>query len=281
MSAMSSNPGDPDDHEFDWRWVDEEEAWVPPAVDPSVPSVARMYDYYLGGKDNFAVDRVAAQKVLQAAPDSRSLARANRGFLESAVTTMTAAGVRQFIDFGTGIPTSPNVHEIAHREQPDAHVVYLDNDPMVLVYGRALLAGNSGVACLPHDLRQPGAVLGDPVVRALIDFDRPVGLLFVAVLHFVRHAIAPEIVARYRSVLSSGSYLAVSGACRDGLDPGVVRQIEDQYAGSSAPIVFRTGIQIEQLFDGFALLEPGLTTLARWRTDGGGGGARCGVGRKP
>lgn len=278
---MSSNPGGPEDPEFDWRWVDEEETWVPPAVDLSVPSVARMYDYYLGGKDNFAVDRVAAQKVIEAAPDARAIARANRGFLESAVTTMTSAGIRQFIDFGTGIPTSPNVHEIARREQPDARIVYLDNDPLVLVHCRALLAGNSGVACLSHDLRRPGAVLDDPVVRTLIDFDRPVGLLFVAVLHFVRHDIAPEIVARYRSALPFGSYLAVSAACRDGLDPGMVHQVEGQYAGSSAPIVFRTGIQIEQLFDGFTLLEPGLTTLARWRTDGGSGaGALCGVGRK-
>jgi hypothetical protein len=267
--------------DFDWSWTDEGVDWVPPAIDPSKPSVARMYDYLLGGKDNFAVDRQAAEEVEKAAPDARLVALANREFLIDAVQTMAGAGIRQFIDLGTGIPTSPNVHEVARRFDPDARVVYVDHDPIVLVHSRALLAKHEGVLAVHHDLRQPTTILDDPQVRDLIDLSQPVGLLFVAVLHFVRQDIAPEILAQYRKMLVHGSYTAISAACREDLDPALVRRLETIYADTNAPIVFRTRAQVEQLFDGFEPVEPGLVRLATWREDGlGAPGALCGLGRR-
>ena len=269
------------DPEFDWSWTDEDIDWVPPAVDSTRPSVARMYDYYLGGKDNFAVDRDAAEAVARTVPSTRLLALANRQFLVNAVRAMAEAGIRQFIDLGTGIPTSPNVHEIAREIHDDARVIYVDYDPMVLVHNRALLAKDDGVATVMQDLRQPSTVLSDPTVRKMIDFSRPIGLLCVAVLHFVGHDLAPEILAQYRKVMVPGSFLAISAACSDAMPMSTVRELESIYTNSNASLVFRTTAQIEQLFEGFELIEPGLTLVTRWRVDGEGGeGGTCGVGRK-
>lgn len=278
---MPRGTGGDESPEFDWSWTDEGADWVPPAIDPSKPSVARMYDYLLGGKDNFAVDRHAAEEVEKVAPDARLIAVANRDFLIDAVESMAGQGIRQFLDLGTGIPTSPNVHETARRFDPNARVVYVDYDPIVLVHNRALLAKHEGVAAIQHDLRQPSAILDDPVVVDLIDLDEPVGLLFVAVLHFVRHDLAPELLAQYRKVLAPGSCIAISVACKDELDPARVERLETIYADTNAPIVFRTRAQVEQLFDGFELLEPGLVRLATWREDGpGAAGALCAIARR-
>jgi hypothetical protein len=270
------------DPEYDWSWTDEDVDWVPPSVDSNRVSVARMYDYYLGGKDNFAVDREAAESVARAVPATRMVAMANRQFLVNAVRVMAEAGVRQFIDLGTGIPTSPNVHEVVRELHPDARVIYVDNDPVVLVHNRALLARREGIATIMHDLRQPAKVLADPVVRDMIDFSEPVGLLCIAVLHFVAPDIAPEIMAHYGKVMAPGSYLAISAASYEGLPLSTVRELEAIYSRSNANLVFRSVSQIEQLFEGFELIDPGLSPVTRWRTDGEGGeGATCGVGRKP
>ncbi len=278
---MARGTGESESPEFDWSWTDEGIDWVPPAIDPTKPSVARMYDYYLGGKDNFAVDRQAAEEVEKTAPDARLVALANREFLTDAVEAMAQEGISQFLDLGTGIPTSPNVHETARRFTKDARVVYVDSDPVVLVHNRALLAKDDHLLAIQHDLRQPMSILDDPQVRDLIDLSRPVGVLFVAVLHFVRHDIAPEILAQYRKLLVPGSYVAISAACREDLDPTMVRRLESIYAETNAPIVFRSRAQIEQLFDGFDLIEPGLVPLATWREDGPGApGGLCGVGRR-
>jgi hypothetical protein len=278
---MARDTDDGIDPEFDWSWTDEDVDWVPPSVDSTKPSVARMYDYYLGGKDNFAVDREAADAVARTVPATRLVAMANRQFLVNAVRAMSAAGVKQFLDLGTGIPTSPNVHEIAREYHEDASVVYVDNDPVVLVHNRALLARHEGVVTITQDLRQPAAVLGDPAVRNVIDFDQPLGLLCIAVLHFVAPDIAPEIMAQYRKAMAPGSYLAISAASYEGLPLSVVRDLESIYANANAPLVFRSTSQIEQLFEGFELIDPGLTLVTRWRADGEGGeGATCGVGRK-
>lgn len=269
------------DPEFDWGWAQEEGDWVPPAVDPTRPSVARMYDHYLGGKDSLEADREAAESVVRSAPSSKLVALANRQFLVNAVQLMCEAGVRQFIDLGTGIPNSPNVHEVARAHDPTSRVVYVDNDPVVLVHNRALLARHDGVATIMQDIRQPAAVLGDPVVKKMLDFSQPVGLLGFAVLHFVAADLAPEILTQYRRALVPGSYLALSVACSDGVPATVVRDLETIYRSASAPLFFRTVAQIEQLFDGFELVAPGLVPLTRWRVDGDGGlGAICGVGRR-
>lgn len=267
--------------EFDWGWADEDDTWVPPAVDPSVFSVARVYDFFLGGKDNYAADRAAAEQILAVIPDFADVTRANRDFLNRAVRFLAVSGVRQFIDLGTGIPTSPSVHQIAREVVPDATVVYVDIDPVVIVHNRALLATLPGVVTIQQDLRQPDAVLGDRMVKELIDFDQPVGLLMVAVLHFVAQDVAPEIVARYRAALAPGSYLAIDVACRDGMNLADVERLEGMYARSTAPLVLRNGAQIEQLFEGMDLVEPGVVDFTRWRATGPGCSVHglAGVGR--
>lgn len=277
MTAGNAGDGEP---AFDWSWADDEGEWVPPAADLSKPSVARMYDYYLGGKDNFAVDREAAEKVAQLIPDLRTLAVANRAFMTRAVEVMAGAGITQFIDLGTGIPTSPNVHEIARQIQPDARVVYVDNDPIVMAHNRALRAVEPGVITVPHDLQQPASVLEDPKVLELIDFSQPVGLLMIAVLHFVRRDIAPEILAQYRKPLAPGSHLAITAVTSEGLERATIEKLEAIYEGATAPAVYRTSAQIEQLFEGFDLVEPGVADITQWRADGTPGSIRtlCGLG---
>ena len=253
--------------EFDWSWSDEDPSWVPPDIDITKPSPARMYDYALGGKDNFEVDRKAVEQVAQVLPDFRHLAKLNRMFLVNAVRIMAEAGVKQFIDIGTGIPTSPNVHEMAREVHPDARVVYVDNDPIVMAHNRALRATVDGVITVQHDARQPDAIIADPKVRELIDFQQPVGMLFVAVLHFVRRDLAADVVARFRSAVPAGSYLAISAACTEGMDPQVVAKTEAVYQNAAAQIVFRTAAQVEQLFEGLEVLEPGIADVSRWRVD--------------
>ncbi len=256
--------------EFDWSWTDEDDTWVPPAVDPSVFSVARVYDYFLGGKDNFAADRAAAAQILSIIPDFADVARANRDFMVRAVKFLADSGIRQFIDLGTGIPTAPNVHEVARQVAEDSRVVYVDLDPVVTAHSRALLAKSPGVIAIQQDLRQPGAVLTDERVRALIDFSRPVGLLLVAVLHFVGQDVAPEMLAQYRRALPPGSQVVIAVACRDGMDLADVTRLESMYAKSTAPLVLRNGAQVEQLFEGLDVVEPGVVDGVRWRAEGPG-----------
>ena len=269
--------------DFDWSWSDEDPAWVPPDIDITRPSPARMYDYALGGKDNFEVDRKAVEQVATVLPDFRHLAQLNRRFLVTAVEIMAEAGIRQFIDIGTGIPTSPNVHEIARQVHPDARIVYVDNDPIVMAHNRALRATVDGVITVQHDARQPAAILDDPQVRQLVDFQQPIGLLFIAVLHFVRRDLAADVVNRFRAAIPSGSYIAISAACTDGMDPRAVARTEAVYQNAAAQIVFRTAAQVEQLFEGLELVEPGLTDVSRWRVDEKPAEIRvqAGVGRKP
>ena len=238
-----------------------------PGFDPSIPSPARMYDYYLGGKDNFPADREAAELALSVVPFGREVARANRHFLARAVAVMARDGICQFIDLGTGLPTRPNVHEVARSVHPDARVLYVDNDPMVCAHARALLATNDGVAAIQGDVRAPQAILNDPVTRTLIDFAQPVGVLFVAVLHFLADDDHPrEQVAAFRWRMTSGSMLAVSHITSDGTPPDVRATIQDVYAEASAPAVFRTRQEIETFFGGLDLVEPGLVEVGAWRS---------------
>jgi S-adenosyl methyltransferase len=276
--------GGPDDAEadFDWTWSEESEAWVPAGVDTTKPSVARMYDYYLGGKDNYAVDREVGDQVLAAFPNVRDIARDNRRFLVNAVRFMAGSGVRQFIDLGTGIPTSPNVHEVAREIHPDARVVYVDNDPVVMAHNRALRATTPGVIAVQHDLRQPADILADPELRELVDFEQPVGVLFLAVLHFVRHELTPGIVATFRKALAPGSLVAISALTTEHVETERIRQVQELYLRSGTQVVFRSRAQVEQLFEGLDLVEPGLVDVTQWRSDGTPGTMRglCGVGIK-
>jgi hypothetical protein len=269
--------------EVDWSWAEAAPGWVPPEVDQTKPSIARVYDYILGGKDNFAVDREAAAKAFAMFPDVGATAHANRLFLVQAVRLMAEAGIRQFVDLGTGIPTSPNVHEVARETAPDARVVYVDNDPVVMAHNRAMRATSPGVGTVHQDIRDPAAVLADPVVRDLIDFDEPVGLLMIAVMHFVPTDIGSAVVGQYRKVLVPGSYLALSTQCTDETVSGGIEHMRETLTPMIGQIAVRSRAQIEELLEGFDLVEPGLVDVARWRADGTPGSLSFlgGVGVKP
>ena len=263
-------------------------------INTGVPNPARVYDYFLGGKDNFPADREVADQMLAIAPVAREVVEDNRAFLRRAVEVLAAeAGIRQFIDLGSGLPTQGNVHEIAQAAAPEARVVYVDNDPMVVAHSRALLAGDNTVA-IEGDLRQPGTVLDHPEVRELIDFGRPVALLLLAILHFLPDEEDPfGIVARYIDALPAGSHLAISHGTRDiperpDLSPEEMAEMgtkaEQLYQLTTASLVTRTRAEVERFFDGLELLEPGVVEIQRWRPDGRSsplpGGFYGGVARK-
>ncbi|GLZ14578.1 hypothetical protein Acsp04_48130 [Actinomadura sp. NBRC 104425] len=239
-------------------------------VDPSKPHPARMYDYFLDGKDNFEADRKAAEQVLRIAPEARLMALENRAFLGRAVRFLAAAGIRQFLDIGTGLPTQGSTSEVAHEVAPDARIVYVDNDPMVLVHARALLADRDAksTVVVEGDVRDPDAILGHPDVRAVIDFDQPVAVLLVAILHFIRESEDPVgIVERFKRVMAPGSYLVISHGTHD-FDPERSAEAVRPYANATAPAVGRSGAEIKRFFDGLEMVDPGLVQLPLWRPDG-------------
>lgn len=236
-------------------------------VDVTTPSPARIYDYYLGGKDNFPVDRAVAEQALSVVPEGRELARANRQFLIRAVDYLASEGIDQLIDLGTGIPTSPSVHEVARLVKGNTRVAYVDNDPQVVIHDRALLADDEGITVVPGDVRHPAEIAGNPSMHGVIDFSRPVGVLFVAVLHFVTDREDPwKSVAYFRDLMVPGSFLVLSHVTSDDSDPGAVGKIEEAYRSAAAPAVFRTARQIGDFFDGFRLVPPGIVNVPEWHS---------------
>src|SRR5258708_4919316 len=200
-----------------------------------------MYDYFLVGKDHFEADRKAAEQVIAAYPETRTVARANRRFLTRAVWYLAEHGIRQFVDLGSGLRTSPNVHDVARQVRPDARVVYVDSDPVVASHGRVLCDGDSGVGFVEQDIRYPQGVLGDAGLARLIDFSAPVAVLAVAVLHFISDADEPgEILAAFRSPMAPGSYLVLSHATSDGAEERVLSEIASAYKESTVRAVPRT-----------------------------------------
>jgi S-adenosyl methyltransferase len=258
-----------------------------PQIDISRPSVARMYDYYLGGKDNYRVDREAVERVAEAMPEIRQLAQENRAFLRRAVRYMARQGIRQFIDSGSGLPTAGNTHEIAQEIAPDARVVYVDNDPVVLAHGRALLAADDNTTVATADMHEPDEVLRHPQTLKLIDFDQPVGVLMIAMVHFLTVEERASVMGRLRDALAPGSHLTATHVTTDGKPAEAVAQIEAVYATTPTPIYFRDSAEIGRFFDGFDLVEPGLVTLDHWHPDPADpapeptGWLYGGVGRKP
>ena len=238
-------------------------------IDTSKPHPARMYDAYLGGNDNYAADREAVRQVLRAFPEVRAMARANRAFMQRAVRFLAGeAGIGQFIDIGTGIPSAGNVHEVAGQAAPGARVVYVDNDPIVHVHANALLTGSGTTGIVLADLRDPNAVLAHPKLRELIDFTQPVALLLVAILHFITQAEDPAgIVATLRDALPAGSYLVLSHGTADFHPPGVADEAAAAYETATAPLVLRTHQEVAAFFGGFGLVEPGLVQAPLWRPD--------------
>ncbi|WP_396453066.1 SAM-dependent methyltransferase, partial [Actinomadura sp.] len=235
-------------------------------VDQSKPSAARIYDYLLGGKDNYDVDRQAAEAVLAVVPDQRLLARANRAFVIRAVRYLAKSGVRQFLDLGTGLPTSPSVHE-AVGEVAAARVVYVDRDPVVKVYNDALLATTPGVTCLEADIREPDAILEQVRQQDLLDFDEPVAVLLAAVLHLVPDAEDPAgLVRRFCAPLVPGSHLVLSQFAAHS-DPEAMAQLRAVADGTPVETYFRDREEVLRFFDGFELLPPGLVDVEQWRPD--------------
>ncbi|CAJ61647.1 MULTISPECIES: SAM-dependent methyltransferase [Frankia] len=234
------------------------------------PHSARMYDYYLGGKDNFPADRAAAEQALAAFPNARVASHANRAFMVRTTRHLAGeAGVRQFLDIGTGIPTSPNLHEVAQAVAPDARVVYADNDPIVLTHARALLTSTpqGTTAYLDVDLRDPASILAAPELRAALDLTRPVALSLIAIMHFIPDADDPRgLLGRLLRELPSGSYLTLTHATADH-DEGMER-LAAAYRAGGIPAQARTRAEVARFFDGLELLDPGLQIVHRWRPDG-------------
>jgi hypothetical protein len=244
------------------------EGHIADGIDTTRPHPARMYDYFLGGYDNYEVDRAAAEQVLAIGPEVRTIARANRAFMRRAVRFVTGAGIRQIVDIGTGIPTSPNTHEVARSVSPDVRVAYVDNDPIVAAHAGARLTNTPGTAFFPGDVRDPESILAHPVLRGLIDFDQPVALLLVAVLHFVRDDEDPAaIVAKLTEALPSGSYLVLSHVTRDFAADERADDAARVYDKATASLSLRRYADILPLFDGLALIEPGLVQAPLWRPD--------------
>ncbi|MBX6387306.1 MAG: SAM-dependent methyltransferase [Microbispora sp.] len=247
--------------------VDERKA--PAGVDPFTPSVARMYDYYLGGKDNFAADREAAQKIIEILPNLPDIARENREFLIRAVTYLTQQGVRQFLDIGAGLPTQRNVHQVAQELAPESRVVYVDNDPIVLVHARAILAENERVRAVEADMRDPEALLGHPEIQEHLDFSQPLGLLMLGVLHFIPDDDeAMKIVSTLRRPLVPGSYFVVSHGSVGELSKDQEEEGRKVFSRTSVPgTTSRSRDQLLVFFEGLDLVEPGIVPLHEWRPD--------------
>ncbi|WP_329238461.1 SAM-dependent methyltransferase [Actinoallomurus sp. NBC_01490] len=238
-------------------------------ADVTKPSPARLYNYYLGGKDNFAVDREAAESILAVMPEGRRVARENRAFLRRVVRHLTLeTGIRQFVDLGTGLPTEGNVHEVAQEVAPETRVVYVDNDPIVLAHGEAMLARDDHTTFIGADMREPEAILGDPRLKALIDFDEPVAVLFVSVLQFVPDdEEAAGLVRRFAEAVPPGSRVVISTITGTGQREDKVATITAAYANSTAPAVLRPRERIERLFGGLDLVPPGLVPAPEWHPD--------------
>ena len=244
----------------------ERPAWAPPDLDLDRPNAARMYDFYLGGSHNFAIDRELAGKVLDEWPDLPRAAQANRAFLRRAVRFLVTQGVRQFLDIGSGIPTVGNVHEVAQEAAPDARVVYVDLDPIAVTHSRAILAGDDLTVVVQADGREPEALLADPDVTGHLDPDRPVGLLMVALLHFVPDERDPRgIIRRYAALLPPGSWLVVSHGSPDGTDSA--SRMEELYRRTPTPAQARTKAELVDLLGDVDLVAPGLVFLPAWRPD--------------
>ncbi len=233
---------------------------------PARPNIARMYDYWLDGKDHFAADRTAADSVLQEFPEVAAVARANRAFLARAVRYVAQQGVGQFLDLGSGLPASPNVHDTAWAVDPGARVVYIDHDPVVLAHARALLAVDDKVNVVAADIRDHSDLITDGALTARIDSAAPVCVLLVSVLHFLTPAEADAAVATFREWMAPGSYLVISAGTSTGTDPELIRRLQDAYSGT-APVTGRTRSEIRAWFDGLALARPGLVDVWAWRPD--------------
>jgi hypothetical protein len=269
----------------------EDPDWLPPEINTGVAHTARIYDYWLGGKDNFAADRAVGDAVTKAIPSTPLLARENRAFLGRAVRYLAEeAGVRQFLDVGTGIPTAGNTHEVAQSVAPESRIVYVDNDPIVLAHARALMTSDpdGATAFIQADFREPDKILADPALHSVLDLTRPVGLMLVALLHFFGEEENPRgIVSSLVEALPSGSYLTVTNLTADFMDAGLAA--EARKAGKQGGITYvpRSAAEVAAFFSGLDLVDPGVVPMHAWHpvgtelTDPHGATSYVAIGRKP
>jgi hypothetical protein len=239
-------------------------------VDTTVPNAARMYDYYLGGSHNFAADRDAADHVLEIMPEIQAITRANRAFLHRVVRFMVAAGIRQFLDIGSGIPTVGNVHEVAQRLAPGSRVVYVDREPVAVEQARQMLTGNADTTVIQADLRDPPAILDHGPTRALLDFSQPLGLLLVGVLLFVAPPDLHDVLDAYKSRLAPGSLMAVSHLADEQAPPPMrerLARVLAAYREFGEHVFVRGRDEITAMFTGMEIVEPGVVPLQLWRPD--------------
>ena len=246
-------------------------SWAPPDVDIERPTASRIYDYMLGGSYNFAADREVAEKAIAAMPELPAVLRENRAFLGRAVRWLAEdAGVTQFLDLGSGIPTVGNVHDIAGRIHPETRVVYVDIDPIAVAHSLAILRGNPNATAIQADLSDPPAILADPAVTATLDLRRPVAVLLIAALHFLPDSKHPaDVLVRLRESLPSGSYVAITHATEDVQPMTGQRDAQDVYERSNNPVIMRTYGQIATLLDGWDLVPPGIVRCPAWHPDPG------------
>ncbi len=267
---------------------------VPPGVDPTRPSPARLYDYFLGGTNNFPADREAAEYLKARIPDVADALWANRGFHGRAAVWMTRHGIRQFLDIGSGLPTQNNTHESVHRVAPEARVVYVDNDPMVAAHAGSLLAADGTTSVILADLREPEALLSHPDLLRLIDLAEPTGVLMTDVLHFVPDDDDPwGLVAQYMAAVAPGSYLALSHGTDDNLPPSQTQATAETMAKATANVHARSRADVQRFFEGLELVppydgaRPAITYAGLWGAEDpdvadtdGSRGFYCGVARR-
>ena len=240
---------------------------LPTGVDPSKPSAARIYDCFLGGNHNFAADRAVAARAIELVPELPKIMQANRAFLRRAVRVAASRGIRQFLDLGSGIPTEGNVHEVARAVDAQARVAYVDLEPTAVLHAREILGDDPRTLALQGDLQRPEGFLADPRLRELIDFDQPVCVLMIAVLHFVPES--PQLaaaLAAYREVAAAGSALVISHATGSARQ-GALDRVADLYNRTGTPLVLRDDAQVHDLFAGWELLDPGIVFSPLWRPD--------------
>jgi S-adenosyl methyltransferase len=246
-----------------WMNVDAEHA--PAGIDVSKPSIARVYDAILKGKDNFAADRAVAEMAHRAFPDGGEAAFINRRMLGRAVRYMAGEGMDQFLDLGSGLPTVQNTHQIAQAVSPHARVVYVDNDPVVLAHGRALLAENEFTTVVTADLREPDLILANPEIASFLDLSRPVGLIMNAVIHHVLDEENPQgIIDTYKERIAPGSYLLLTHFSNSSPE---ARELEAVLLRTLGRGQLRTREEITRFFDGLEIIEPGIVYLPLWRPD--------------
>jgi hypothetical protein len=263
----------------------EDLSWIPSDVDVSKPNPARIYDYLLGGANNFDVDRAFAKRLIEIVPDAASMVIENRSFLRRSVRYLAETGIDQLLDLGSGIPTAGNTHQVAQEVNPDCRVVYVDHEAVAVAHSEMMLANTPNADIVRADVLRPSDVLGDPKTQALLDFSRPVAVLMFAVVHFMRPEDRPaEMIRAYRDATVPGSYLALSHGTSDGRQD--MDELAVEYSSkATSNVIMRTRAEVQGFFDGYELVEPGLVFSAAWHNelevpDPSRSGVYSGVGKK-